>query len=486
MKKEQIKRIDTVVFPIIMIILCYIELTMVGLVTSGRTSMGIAVQAVTVTLGLLVVILAFIMKRGSAVCGILMTGAGAAVYFVLMCFNNMAETYVYIIPVMFVMIAYQNMRMAICESAAGVIAFAIHSARLLVSGVVTVDNIIVSSMVIVIIAAASIVVTRLLIAFNKENIGEIQKGVQKQTETATTMQHVSKEIIQYFDEANHQIADLNNSISTGNFSMQNIAESTESTAEAIQTQAEKCQQIQDYTNEANIRTQSMLSASDKTIDTVQEGSEVINGLKQQAENVVKASKETETVTASLAKRTEEVEEIIGSIMNISSQTNLLALNASIEAARAGEAGKGFAVVADEIRELSEQTKNATERIRGIIGELTGDVYSVTESINNSVSSINTQNELIDETKNKFDLIYTGVNDLIMEIKGFDEIIREIIASADIINENISNLSATSEEVAAASNEGYRHTSDAVDKMHQVGHILEQIYTQSQRLQSTEE
>ena len=59
----------------------------------------------------------------------------------------------------------------------------------------------------------------------------------------------------------------------------------------------------------------------------------------------------------------------GTITAITNQTNLLSLNASIEAARAGDAGKGFAVVADEIRNLSEGTKDSSNRILSAIDRL---------------------------------------------------------------------------------------------------------------------
>lgn len=62
----------------------------------------------------------------------------------------------------------------------------------------------------------------------------------------------------------------------------------------------------------------------------------------------------------------EVSEFATTIAKITSQTNLLALNASIEAARAGEMGRGFSVVAEQVKELAEDSKNASDAITGII------------------------------------------------------------------------------------------------------------------------
>lgn len=61
-----------------------------------------------------------------------------------------------------------------------------------------------------------------------------------------------------------------------------------------------------------------------------------------------------------------VSEILGMIKDISEQITLLTLNASIEAARAGQSGRGFAVVAGQMRQLVEQTSEATGRTEEIL------------------------------------------------------------------------------------------------------------------------
>lgn len=68
----------------------------------------------------------------------------------------------------------------------------------------------------------------------------------------------------------------------------------------------------------------------------------------------------------LDARTREVSGIVDTVKTLADQSNLLAVNAAIEAVRSGEHGKGFGVVAREVRNLADQSIQATLRIRGVL------------------------------------------------------------------------------------------------------------------------
>jgi len=333
------------------------------------------------------------------------------------------------------------------------------------------------------ILTAAIYVTKLRMAFSKEDLESVEQSAKKQLNAAKKMTAVSEEIVVNFDEANGYVKDLSEAIDTSNSSMQSIASSIESTTRSIQEQELKCNEIQQNTQNAKEQTEKMVEASLKTLGEVKSGTEAMEELHSHSQSVEKNNNETVNYVEALNARTENVAGILSTIVNISSQTNLLALNASIEAARAGEAGRGFAVVAEQIRVLSEQTKDATGNISGILSELSSDVESVTTSINSSVASIVRQNRLIEETKGKFDAIDSDVNELMTVIQSFRKMMEDITDSTNVIAEGVTSLSVSSRKVTATSDVGIQMIVQAVENMKKVNVTLANIYNLAQELKS---
>ncbi|ABF89240.1 methyl-accepting chemotaxis protein [Myxococcus xanthus DK 1622] len=91
----------------------------------------------------------------------------------------------------------------------------------------------------------------------------------------------------------------------------------------------------------------------------------------------------------LAQSTTQIGEITETVKDLADQSHLLAVNAAIEAARSGEQGRGFAVVAREIRGLSDQSIQATRRIRGILQDISTGIRDAAKMGEAGVQTIGT-------------------------------------------------------------------------------------------------
>lgn len=486
MTNSQIKRANSVVYPIMLLIEAYIAVSLLGYLKTTGGGINVIIQIATAVLAVIISTIFFIKMKETQMCEIVLMVCGIVTYFVLMCAGVSTISYVYFVPIIFSSMIYLNKRIILSANVVVAIANIFHVFRMQSDNPMFSLNtiIFVELFITALVGYASIQITFMLIKFNEENMETISKAAEKQKEASDKMVLVAEDVMKHFDNAKEMIKALDESIAANQFSMQNIAGSTESTAEAIQNQSEMCAEIKGSTDIAEKEMETMIIASERTMNNISDGVQLVEELKKQAENVRSASEVTVKSNGRLTKRIDEVQSILEVILSISSQTNLLALNASIEAARAGEAGKGFSVVADEIRKLSEQTKEAANKITSIIEELDKDAKEANVSVDNSVKSVDKQNEMVDITKDKFGIISDEVKKLMETINNTKMRMIGIIKSTGTISDNIGHLSATSEEVAASSIEGEKTAVAATDEMKKFAAVLDSIYTLAEDLRDS--
>ena len=149
----------------------------------------------------------------------------------------------------------------------------------------------------------------------------------------------------------------------------------------------------------------------------------------------------------LSEQTQQIGEITATVNDLADQSNILALNAGIEAAKAGEHGKGFAVVATEVRNLADQSKEATAQVRRILG----DIQKATTA---AVLATEQGTKVVEEGLDLSGRAGDGIRSLAETIREASNAVQQIAASAH-------QQSVGMDQIAAAMRDMYESTAQFV-------------------------
>lgn len=289
-----------------------------------------------------------------------------------------------------------------------------------------------------------------LILKRRDEYGQTANILNKAQQNVRELINIITENAKNIDFSSKDLSDSINEISN-NFNVVN--EATKNINMSAQENSAIAEEISASVEEVNSSVDILsIKATDGTNNVIhikERANNVENSSKQAIKTIGKVYHEKELMIVKSIEEGKVVSEIAimaNTISAISEQINLLSLNAAIEAARAGEQGKGFAVVAEEVRKLADQSSEAVNNVKDVIGK-------VQKSFDDLSISSNELLKFMNEDVNK-------------QFQKFSDIGKQYSEDADFVSSMSTELAAMSEEISATIgqvSEAVQHMADMSQK-----------------------
>ncbi|MDP6872010.1 MAG: nitrate- and nitrite sensing domain-containing protein [Alphaproteobacteria bacterium] len=305
----------------------------------------------------------------------------------------------------------------------------------------------------------------------KQNAIEMERMEAEQAEQKIRAEEQRKaEMLEMANGFEASVMGVVESVSSSASQMENSAQSMSGTAQQASTQSAN---VATASQQATANVQTVASAAEELAASVQEISRQVADSSQISTEAVSEADRVGHQMQELAEASQRIGEVVDLINDIAGQTNLLALNATIEAARAGDAGKGFAVVASEVKNLANQTANATGEIAEQIGSIQGATSGAVKAIEDIAGTIRKINDIAATISAAVEQQGSATGEISMNVQ-------QAAKGTQEVDNNISKVSRGADETGVAAGEVL---SAAKDLTQQSGSLREEVDKFLQRVRA---
>jgi methyl-accepting chemotaxis protein len=258
-----------------------------------------------------------------------------------------------------------------------------------------------------------------------------------------------------------QASEMRNAALQLESSAQQQAEQIQSASQTIQRTSEQMHQI--VTKAAGSRA------------IAEEANSISNDGRDAAERAGEGMSAVREITLQAARRikrlgesSQEIGNVIQLVSEFASQTHLLALNAAIEAANAGEHGSGFAIVAREIRNLAQNSNDATKQIHARIKGIQNETNQVAVTVEYATQQVVQLSDLVTRSGTALHAIDTVIQEIIDEISTVHQTAEEQAKATASVSDTMNAIAG----ITGATWESAEHMRASMDQLAELASILQ--------------
>ena len=273
-----------------------------------------------------------------------------------------------------------------------------------------------------------------------DTLGKIRNITAKIQDIANELTHSAETMSTGVNESAQVVTSIADSIN-------GIAELSVSQNKNVERASSALNNIISGVNDVAELAKQTASHANEVGTTVNQGIEGINVISEHMDRVEAMVSTSADQVDTLGHRSEEIGQIVETIVNISGQTNLLALNAAIEAARAGEHGRGFAVVAEEIRKLAEDSQEAAQHIAELIGTIQAETKKAVDAMHHGNEGVRQGSEVVKDAMAEFGQVTHMVDNMVDQMARVAKHIEDVSVQSDHVIESATCVSQDSDKIA---------------------------------------